>query len=576
MSDKNKIYLQQKGTKELHSTRRRSNVSKRRPKNRFEIEGDAEGVSASAKKLKTSEDFDVNYDFRYRIINFLAVFAVISQHVKCKNCNSDITFRERNPRGLGFKIIIACPNCPEVVIPSCKYIRNAYEINRRIVLAMRLVGVGLNGIMKFCAFMELPRPVFQSFYDKLVDMISIATSAVRDSSLKKAAQKEKKMTEEHGQSAGITVSGDGSWRKRGFSSLFGITSLIGWFSGQIVDVEVKSKYCKSCEQWKKKLDTCDYDEWHKTHADVCKANHEGSSGKMEVDAVIEMFHRSKDLHDLKYSSYIGDGDSKTFKGIIDSEPYEDLVVQKKECISHVQKRMGTRLRNLKKSSKNLGGKGKLSAKLIDELTIYYGLAIRRNPTSLDDMKNEIWATLFHKLSTDENPQHEKCSKSWCNWKKAQEAGTLDTFRHKSPLSEEVYEAIKPIYEDLSRDELLNRCLGGYTQNSNESFNATVWNLAPKSYSSGKTVLNIAADIATCVFNDGMTNILHIMQLLEMEIGVEAYNFCTESDAKRIKHTEAQLSDAAKRARSGITSARKEMEDEYSNLEGQLYGAGIAD
>jgi len=73
--------------------------------------------------------------------------------------------------------------------------------------------------------------------------------------------------------------------------------------------------------------------------------------------------------------------------------------------------MGTRLRNLKKSSKNLGGKGKLSAKLIDELTIYYGLAIRRNPTSLDDMKNEIWATLFHKLSTDENPQHEKCSKS---------------------------------------------------------------------------------------------------------------------------------------------------------------------
>jgi len=153
---------------------------------------------------------------------------------------------------------------------------------------------------------------------------------------------------------------------------------------------------------------------------------------------------------------------------------------------------------------------------------------------------------------------------------------LDTFRHKSPLSEEVYEAIKPIYEDLSRDELLNRCLGGYTQNSNECFNATVWNLAPKSYSSGKTVLNIAADIATCVFNDGMTNILHIMQLLEMEIGVEAYNFCTESDAKRIKHAEAQLSDAAKMARSSITSARKEMEDEYSNLEGQLYGAGIAD
>jgi len=69
--------------------------------------------------------------------------------------------------------------------------------------------------------------------------------------------------------------------------------------------------------------------------------------------------------------------------------------------------------------------------------------------------------------------------------------SLDDFHHKAPLPKEVFKAIKPIYEELSQDELLNRCLGGYTQNSNESFNATVWNLAPKSYSSRKKVLNIA-------------------------------------------------------------------------------------
>lgn len=70
--------------------------------------------------------------------------------------------------------------------------------------------------------------------------------------------------------------------------------------------------------------------------------------------------------------------------------------------------MGTRLRHLKKV-KGLRGKGKLTAKLIDQLTIYYGLAIRWNSNSLENMKNEIWATLFHKMSTDKNPQHEKCS-----------------------------------------------------------------------------------------------------------------------------------------------------------------------
>jgi len=92
---------------------------------------------------------------------------------------------------------------------------------------MRLLGIGLNGIEKFCAFMELPRPIFQSFYDKLVDMISIATASVRDASMKKAAQEEKDKSEENEHVGEITVSDDGSWRKRGFSSLFGITSLIG-------------------------------------------------------------------------------------------------------------------------------------------------------------------------------------------------------------------------------------------------------------------------------------------------------------------------------------------------------------
>ena len=59
---------------------------------------------------------------------------------------------------------------------------------------------------------------------------------------------------------------------------------------------------------------------------------------MEVDAVIDMFQRSESLHQVKYGSYIEDGDSKTFTGLLKCEPYEDFVIQKKECIDHVQKR----------------------------------------------------------------------------------------------------------------------------------------------------------------------------------------------------------------------------------------------
>lgn len=78
--------------------------------------------------------------------------------------------------------------------------------------------------MNLC-FYGIATTDISSFYDKLVDMILIATATVREaSSMKKAAQEEKKKSEEDGQLEGITVSGDGSWRKRGFSSLFGIPS----------------------------------------------------------------------------------------------------------------------------------------------------------------------------------------------------------------------------------------------------------------------------------------------------------------------------------------------------------------
>ena len=45
--------------------------------------------------------------------------------------------------------------------------------------------------------------------------------------------------------------------------------------------------------------------------------------------------------------------------------------------------------------------------MIDKLTVYYGLAIRRNAHSIRKMKNDIWATFYHYGSTDDNPQHEK-------------------------------------------------------------------------------------------------------------------------------------------------------------------------
>ena len=51
-----------------------------------------------------------------------------------------------------------------------------------------------------------------------------------------------------------------------------------------------------------------------------------------------------------------------------------IKVTKFECIGHVQKRVGTALRKVRKEKK-LGGKGKLTDKMIDRLQNYYGVAV---------------------------------------------------------------------------------------------------------------------------------------------------------------------------------------------------------
>lgn len=575
------MYSSKKGSKKSASTRNRKKLGKKRFPNRFEIEGDTEQVSSSAKKLKLSTDTDVNVDnnISYRILDLFTVLSVIATVVKCKTCDSEIKFAESSMRGLGFKVVLQCPICGNLSIDSCPIIKNAYEINRRFTFAMRMLGIGYTGMTKLCGLLDLPHPILKTFYYKIVDQINVASSAVSKLSMQKAAADEKQKAVENNENDGLTVSGDGSWLKRGFTSLCGITSLIGRYTGKVIDVLVKSKCCKICENWVGKEDTAEYEEWNESHQEKCKINHQGSSGKMEVDSVLEMFRRSEKLYQVKYINYVGDGDSKTFSNLQSNEVYDDVVIKKKECINHVQKRMGTRLRNLVKKTKGLSGKGKLTGKLIDELSIYYGLAIRRNVDSIADMKKEIFATLYHKISTDEVPRHENCptgEKSWCDWQKARASKTLHAYKHKPAMPAQIYDAILPIYEDLSNEALLERCLGGFTQNSNESFNSVVWSIAPKTTHSGKDIVEIATNIAVIKFNDGLTGVMKVLELLKIKIGRNCYNYCVEADAQRVKFAEHSMSDAVKEARKSKTAERKEENEAAISSEGLQYGAGIAD
>lgn len=294
--------------------------------NRHTVENETAFASTSAKKLLENKDVKVTLTstFFYCILEFTAVFQAISSAVVCKKCHKTITFKPSHVRGLGFKILMQC-ECSEQLINSCPIINTAFEINRRFIFTLRLLGIGLEGANLFCGIMDLGHGLAKNAYYSILEIIHAATSAVYEVSLSLAVKKEKELNKEDGHPEDeLTISGDGTWKKRGFSSLFGVSTLIGKYSKKVLDTCVKSSFCAGCNMWKNKKNSnlLGYEEWLSNHEN-CSINHSGSSEKMEIDAIIEMFYRSVEKHGVKYLTYIGDGDSKTYKGILNANPYTD-------------------------------------------------------------------------------------------------------------------------------------------------------------------------------------------------------------------------------------------------------------
>ncbi|GFS57875.1 uncharacterized protein TNCV_2909581 [Trichonephila clavipes] len=121
-----------------------------------------------------------------------------------------------------------------------------------------------------------------------------------------------------------------------------------------------------------------------------------------MSGVLSIFQRSETSRKACNTQYLGDGDSKGFLTIKEAKVYGDTEVEKLECVGYVQKRMGTRLRNILKMSKgiklsdgkNISGRGRLTLKEVDSIQHYYGLAIRKNLSSVEDMKKSHMGYLF--------------------------------------------------------------------------------------------------------------------------------------------------------------------------------------
>ncbi|GFX79857.1 uncharacterized protein TNCV_4981691 [Trichonephila clavipes] len=294
--------------------------------------------------------------------------------VHCKMCNSGLDMQVlKGKSGLAITFVLKCFTCPYRVEFSSSNFHEGTQIaiiNTRFVYGMRSIGKGAEAGRMFCGVMNLPQPPtrFSPYGKRILN----AAKLVYEDSIQNAAKEA--ICENEG-NKNIAVAVDGTWQKRGYTSLNGVVTVTS-------------------------IDT-DKD---------CKRNYVGSSGAMEIQGASKIFQRSLSLHNARYITYLGDGDCKAFDAVKKKNIYgNEYPIEKLECIGHVMKRMGTRLRRLKAQLKGqilsdgkcLSGKNRLTEHEIDNLQSYYGSAIRRNHSSVQNMRQAIWAIFLHKLSTDE-------------------------------------------------------------------------------------------------------------------------------------------------------------------------------
>lgn len=116
---------------------------------------------------------------------------------------------------------------------------------------MRVLGLGLAGCNEFCGLMDLASyfvspDTHSSYTTKMCSqVITVAqkyfTAVVKEEKTATAEDQNLPNTKD------LTASGDDTCMTRGFAALYGIVSLIVFFTGKVLDIFVCSSYCQTCK-----------------------------------------------------------------------------------------------------------------------------------------------------------------------------------------------------------------------------------------------------------------------------------------------------------------------------------------
>ena len=371
------------------------------------------------------------------------------------------------------------------------------------------------------------------------------------------------------------VSFDASWHRRGHYSNQGFAAAIDADSGKVLDYSLYDRVCFSCSKWPEtRRSSCpeEFAEYWIMHKDLCTANYQGTSQSMESTGAIEIWRRSIETHNLAYGTYIGDGDSSSFKNLVQSNPYEGQVsIRKEECIGHVQKRLKKRL--MKKAQ----GLTSLSQSKADRIAHLYALVVvQHRGQSATEIRDGLQVLLSHTKEV-----HDRCpagENSWCYFQKKValyeiDSGNAPPTTREPYLSPTEFGRAVEVFKVFGSLNFCRTITLGKTQNSNESLHNMLWHNSPKSKHVGQKSLVASTALAVLSFNDGSLSYSRVMEELGLTISHHTLLYLSKRDHLRNLEKARRIKETHKRRRRQMTAQSLVAESSRRRRDKKVYSSG---
>ena len=191
----------------------------------------------------------------FHILDLQSIAKWIGEAAVCRACKKGKLILQEtleNKQGFFVPMELVCCRCKIKTTMPGRTIGETKvpEVNRRAVLAFRVIGAGQKKMEKFCGVMNMPSPLSHRSYDKHVLELHGAVSTVVHEEMKAASTRlhehHHTLDDEVHTPLDAAVSADGTWATRGFTSLHGLVFIISQETGEVLDFTLMSRHCPAC------------------------------------------------------------------------------------------------------------------------------------------------------------------------------------------------------------------------------------------------------------------------------------------------------------------------------------------